>query len=348
MNRNNNRLTHILIVFSLVSLLFSSCQKDKKDTAPDISDIKVDLVLHRFEQDLFQIDTNQMTEQLEVLTKKYPLFSALYFEQLIGAKRAPQGFENYVKGFISFPEVRQLYDTCTLLFGELETYRSELETAFKYYRHYFPEQPTPQVTTYISEYTIGALIYGEDQLAVGLDFFLGADYPYAKYNPGNPNFSNYLIRSFNPDHMVMKTLQPLVEDIAGTEPGSRMLDIMINEGKKFYLMDLLLPNTPDSVIFEMPIEDVKWLEDNELEIWAYLLQAQLFYESEWKKIRKFVEYSPRVPQMHPDAPGRAANWVAWKIVKAYMERNPTVTLPELMATKDAQRILDGSKYKPPR
>lgn len=349
MDKNNNKLTRLLIAFALGGLLtFSACQADESTPMPDVSNIEVDLELRRFEQDLFTLDTNNLAEELAQIEEKYPLFASLYFEQLMGAKSAPQGFENYIKGFITFPEVRQLYDTTTLLYGDLGFYEAALEDAFRYYKYYFPERPTPQVTTYLSEYTIGSFIYGADQLAIGLDFFLGADYPYAKYNPGNPNFSNYLTRAFNQEHLVLKTLQPLVEDLAGKSPGNRMLDIMIHEGKKFYLLDLLLPNAPDSVIFEMPAKDMVWLEDSELEIWAFLLQEQLFYESEWKKIRKFVEYAPKVPQMHPDAPGRAANWVGWKIIQAYMQRNPTTSVADLMAIEDAQKILDGSKYKPPR
>ena len=290
----------IFLAFGLMGLLmFSACQPDQVTDVPDVSNIEIELELRRFEQDLFQLDTNQMEAGLARIEQEYPTFSALYFEQLMGAKSAPEGFESYVKGFITFPEVRKLYDTTTLVFDNLAPYQAELADAFRYYKHYFPEKPTPQVTTFLSEYTIGSFIYGDDQLAIGLDFFLGADYPYAKYNPGNPNFSNYLTRSFNQDHLVMKTLQPLVEDLVGKEPGNRMLDIMIEEGKKFYLMDLLLPTSPDSVIFEMPEKDIQWLKDNELEIWAFLLQEQLFYESEWKKIRKFVECAPGVPQMHP-------------------------------------------------
>lgn len=349
MNKINNRLSKLQIALLLGGFfIFSACQPEEALPRPDVSGIDVNLELRRFDQALFQIDTNQMTEELARLEQEYPLFAPLYFEQLLGAKSAPQGFENYMKGFINFPEVRKLYDTTSLVFGNLDRYQAELEEAFRYYKHYFPERPTPQVTAFISEYTIGSFIYGEDQLAIGLDFFLGANYPYSKYNPGNPNFSNYLTRSFNADHLVMKTLQPLVEDVVGEDPGNRMLDLMIQEGKKFYLTDALLPNSPDSVIFEMPASDLKWLENNELEIWAFLLQEQLFYESEWKKIRKFVEYAPRVPQMHPDAPGRAANWVGWKVVQAYMKRNPDTSVKELMAIKDAQKILDGSKYKPPR
>ena len=64
----------------------------------------------------------------------------------------------------------------------------EYEQAFKFLKYYFPELPTPKVTTFISEYSVAAFIYGEGDLGLGLDFFLGSNYPYARYNPNNPNF----------------------------------------------------------------------------------------------------------------------------------------------------------------
>lgn len=338
----------LIICITMGTLLLVSCQQETAPDVPDVSDISVEVELRRFEQDLFRLDTNDIAPALQDLQATYPLFSELYFQQIVPAKRSPQGFGPFVKGFITFPQIRNLYDTTQVLYGDLSAYAKEMEQAFRFYKYYFPERTTPQITTYLSEYAIGAFIYGEDQLAVGLDFFLGADYPYARYNPGNPNFSNYLVRTFNREHLPMKTLKPLVEDLVGTAKEGRLLDMMIQEGKELYLMDQLLPYTPDSVILEMPAKDVVWLEDNELEIWAYLLKEQLFYESDWKKIRKFVEYSPNIPQMHPEAPGRTANWVGWQIIKAYMNNNPDLSMEDLLTERSAQQILDRSRYKPPR
>lgn len=348
MRINQGIFSSIAIYITICSLCLVACQSDDSLEIPDVDDITVDVELRRFEQDLFSLDTQALDRGLEDLQAAYPLFSELYFQQIVPAKRAPEGFAAFIKGFITFPQVRALYDTTQVLYGDLSSFKKELEQAFQFYKYYFPNRPTPQLTTYISEYAIGAFIYGEDQLAIGLDFFLGADYPYARYNPGNPNFSNYLTRTFNRAHLPMKSLKPLVEDIVGTTKEGRLLDIMIQEGKELYVMDQLLPYTADSVILEMPQRDVQWLEDNELEVWAFLLKEQLFYESDWKKIRKFVEYSPNIPQMHPEAPGRTANWVGWQIIKAYMKNNPNLSMQDLLAERNAQQILDRSRYKPPR
>lgn len=334
-----------------VSLFLNGCVLDKGNDIPNVSDINIDLKFQRFEKDLFALDTTSIASSLQNLEQNYPAFSKIFFENILRSKDsriAPEGHETYISGFISHPAVRHLYDTTMVLFPNMDAFEKDFEKAFQYLKYYFPDQPTPDVTTFLSEYTIGAFIYEDNKLACGLDFFLGESFPYSQYNPQNPNFSGYITRTFNKDHLVAKTLQPLVNDLVGPTRGNRLLDHMIHNGKKLYIMDKLLPHHPDSIIMEVTGPQVEWLEENEREMWAYFLSENLLYSSEWQNIRKLVEYSPHSPGMPPEAPGRTANWVGWQIVKFYMDKVPNQTMADLIALKDAQTLMDKSRYKPKR
>jgi hypothetical protein len=340
------------LYFAVGSLVFlTSCISDDREPVPDVSKIEVEVPFRRFEQDIFKLDTNNISTSLERLEAEYPEFSEVFFGQILRSKDpsvAPEGHAEYVRGFLTHPAVRHLYDTCMILYSDMSDIQKEFRRAFQFYKHYFPQRPVPDVTTFISEYTVGAFIYGENSLAVGLDFFLGEGYSYQQYNPGNPVFSAYLTRTFNRDHLVGKTLQPLIEDLLGPPYGNRLIDFMIYNGKKLYLLDKLLPLAPDSVILEVTAEQVEWLQDNELQMWAHFLSENLLYSSDFQSIRKLVEYSPHSPGMPPEAPGRTANWVGWQIVRAYMKQFPETTMEDLIALRDPQALLDMSKYKPKR
>ncbi|MEO1714025.1 MAG: hypothetical protein AAFU60_11900 [Bacteroidota bacterium] len=339
-----------LIIIGL-SLQLISCQTEPKEYIPDVSDIEVNVPIRHFEQDLFQIDTTNMEESLSQIYQKYPEFAAIYFEQLLGAndpRIAPEGPLRYISGFINHPFARRLYDTTQIVYQDFSPMEEGFHTAFQFYRHYFPERPIPDVTTFISEYSLANFIYKEQSLAVGLDFFLGPAYPYQAYNAGNPNFSNYLVRTYNPDHLVRKTLQPLVEDLTDIAPGNRLLDFIIHNGKKLYVLDHLLPYAPDTVIVEFSPAQLQWCQENEANIWAHFLSEDLLYSSQWQDIRKLVEASPNSPGMPPEAPGRTGNWLGWQIIKSYMNRNPEMSMEDLLAIDDAQLILDQSRYKPQR
>ncbi|MEO1259345.1 MAG: hypothetical protein AAFZ15_11140 [Bacteroidota bacterium] len=336
----------------VISISLCACESDKGKDIPDVSDINVSVDLKRFDRALFSIDTNNVLADLAQLELDYGEFAAIYFGQILGSKDtriAPDGHEAYVKGFVAHPGARQLYDTTQAICPDLSGVKQELEQAFRFFKYYFPEQPlSGEVVTYISEYTVGGFLYGENSIGVGLDFYLGATYPYQQFIPANPNFSAYLTRTFNKDHIAMKSVKLLVQDLLGSARGNKLLDYMVHNGKELYLLDQLLPNLPDSVKLEYSQPQVDWVNENEANIWAYLISEDLIYSSELGEFRKYIEYSPNSPGMPDEAPGRTANWLGWQIVKAYMDRYPETSLQELINLRDAQELMDRSRYKPKR
>lgn len=338
------------ILFSgFILLLFSACESDKGKHIPDVSHISVDTDLRRFEQDFFSLDTNNLSNSIEAIKNKYPEFGKIYFDNFLNIPfedSLSKVHAKFINGYVYTALSRHLRDTCQIVFGDMNDLKKEFDQAFQYFQYYFPNEPIPTVTTYISEFTLANFIYQNNALAVSLDFFLGAQYPYREYNPGIPNFSNYLIRSFNKDHLVAKTLKPLVQDLLGAPTGDKMLDAMIHNGKEIYILDQLIPYAPDSVKTDYSQEQLEWVVSNEMDIWVYFISENLIYSTDWGTYRKFVEASPHSPGMPPEAPGRTANWLGWQIVKKYMDRYPETTLEELIAIKDAQLIMDKSKYKP--
>ena len=253
------------------------CTGDKVKHIPDVSDIQVEVKIRRFEKDLFAIDTNKVAEGLEQLKTQYPVFAPILFNDIMGAndKRiAPEGEVKFISGLLKNAQVKKLYDTCQVVFSDFSDMEAEFNQAFKFYKYYFPQRETPDVTTFISEYGYGGFIYGQNSLAVGLEFYLGHDYPYQMYNPGNSNFSAYLTRTFNKDHLVARTLSALADDLVGLPKGNRMLDIMINNGKKRYIVEQLVPHVADTVIHEYTPKQLEWVEQNESQIWALFLTGR--------------------------------------------------------------------------
>jgi hypothetical protein len=344
----NAKICLFLLFGSLICIHACECGKGKD--IPDVSNVPIEVEFKRFEQSLFSIDTNDIANSLPALEQEYGEFAEIFFGQILGSKdpqNAPEGHANYVRGFVTHPGIRKLYDTTQVVFANTTALERDFEQAFKFFKYYFPEEPlSGEVVTFISEYTIGGFLYGENSIAVGLDFYLGESYPYAAYNPANPNFSAYLTRTFNKDHVVLKSMKLLVQDMLLNPGGNKLLDYMIQNGKELYVLDQLLPEAPDSVKLEFSQKQVDWCNENETNIWAYFLAENLLYSTEYNKFQKLVEYSPHSPGMPKEAPGRTANWLGWQIVKAYMDRNPETTLRELVDIKDAQTILNESRYKP--
>lgn len=342
-------MKNILFVAICCSILFYGCSDIDSDT-PDVSHIQLDYKLVRFDEELFAIDTLDVQSGFENLKNKYPAFIDLYFSQILPlADPNSEQFLKELRLFLTEKSIIYLKDTTSVVFGDFVKEKQEFDKAFKFLKYYFPKLETPNVYTIISEFGYQRFLFSDenkDGLGIGLDLFLGSEYPYKAIAPENPAFSNYLTRSFNKDHLVRNAMEIIVDDLVGEAPGSRMLDQMINNGKKLYLLHKLMPALQDSVLYVYPQEKLDWVRDNELEMWSFFFDENLFYETNMIKINKYINPSPNSPGMPDIAPGRTANYIGFQIVKAYMKRNPDFDFQDLISEKDHQKIMDQSRYKP--
>jgi hypothetical protein len=122
--------------------------------------------------------------------------------------------------------------------------------------------------------------------------------------------------------------------------------MMLREGRKLFLLDRICPHLQDTVIFEFTPDQLKWCHDNEFEIWNFIIDQELLYENGIREIAKYLNPAPTSPGMPEEAPGRAAAFVGYRIVEAYMERNPKVDLYDLIHTIDNDDLIEEARYRP--
>lgn len=341
----------ILALTSLALLLLTACGTDEAPP-PDVDHLRKELTLLRFEQDLFAIDTNDVTNEIAALEAKYTDFTDVYFRYAIPLKRGDFGPAEQVdvlKAFLRYPLIQETYTATQAKFSELQSSKEKVEKAMAYYAYYFPEAETPDtLVTFMSQFEYAGFLYGNNQLAVGLDMYLGPDFDYKAISPSEPIFSDYLTRTYTPDYLPIKLSQLLIEEQIDEPNQGRLIDYMIYNGKKLYLLDLLLPKTPDHLKLEITTDQINWLTDNETAVYIYLQSQELLFETDTRKYRKYIDPSPNSPGMPDGAPGRSANYVGWKIVEQWMKNNPTAEIKDLLDIQDGQRILAESRYKPRR
>lgn len=335
-------LNSSFFIFLLFSILFQSCGNEEK--TPDVSHIKSDVKVIRFEEDLFKIDTNDIAGGVAQLKEKYGSFFDEVFMRIISDLRNPDATpEELVGAMVKNQAIRKLADTCALVFPDATFVEKELNQAFQYYQYYFPNAKVPEIYSYISEYSLGVFTYEDKYAGFGWDFFLGEDY--LGYDPNY--FPGYIKKNMRPEYIVPKFMEALATDKAGQLKGNRLIDHMIHNGKILYIKDLLLPHTPDSIVLEYTAAQTAWTKTNEFQTWAHFLEEELLYSVNYRKFQKLISPSPMAPPGMPqEAPGRVGNWIGMQIIKSYMKRFPETTLEQLCAIRDGQEILEKGKYKP--
>jgi len=354
MTKNRKYLNVYLLSFSFIFIFAISCT-DETRPAPDVSHIKLDTKVTRIEQDIASVDTSHENILAKLRTKD-SIFYDLYFNRVLRvpvSRMLVEDQDRFIKGFIADSRIQRITHEVDSLFGDFSDMKTEFDQAFKYLKHYFPEKNIPNVYTFISEYSLQRFIFEDndgDALAVGLDMFLGEDYPYNNYVTNSTSFSEYFTRTYNKQHLVRSTVETMIEDWLGVSPnGETLLDKMIYHGKKLYLLENLVPELPNHVIMGYTPAQMQWCEHNEQEMWAFFFKEELFYSTDINKITKLVNPSPHSSGMPPEAPGRTANYMGWQIIKAFMKRN-NYELKDLLTLNDysSQKILEESRFKPKR
>jgi len=351
MDNNSKIFLSLQLIFVGMIILLVGCKVNKN---PDVSDIDVNLNVIRFDQKLFQIDTTNTLSAFKSLKKEYPTFVDLFFSHVLPLKdiKNPddeQILAKNINSFINDEFVKSVYDTTQIVYPEMDDVSEKLTLALKYTKYYFPEVEIENLYTFVSEFGYQTFIFseedGKDAIGVGLDLFLN-DYPYKRFAQTNASFSDYLTKAFRKEYIPKRATDAVIDDILKPEKGERLLDKMIQNGKKLYLLKKFMPFEQDSIIFGYSGAQMDWVSENELNIWVHLLAEELIYETNRKKIKSLIDFSPTSKGMPAEAPGRTANYSGYRIIEKFMQRNPEIPLDSMINISDPQYILDNARYKP--
>ena len=113
-----------------------------------------------------------------------------------------------------------------------------------------------------------------------------------------------------------------------------------------YLTAQIFDNLPGYEIMGWTKEQWNWCMQNERAIWHLVMDKRDLFKTESLVLTNYLNDGPFTSEISQDSPGRLGIWLGWRIVQSYMEHNENVTLQELMAEPDAQKILEESYYKP--
>ncbi len=326
-------------------LLLWACERGK--AIPDVSHIDAEVNIHRIDLAVRDIDTLNAEAGIKALEETYPEFMELYLTRIMNLKRPWDTTGTYYQIFndeyLKPEEVRWLMDTTALVFSQFDDIRDQYRSAFQFYQYYFPEFNIPDIYTFTSAYGV-AMGVAEDKLLVGLDMFFGPDY--ADYYGPPVDLYRYLLRSQTREHIVAKSMMALIDDKLGDVPeGNQFIDFAVHEGKKHYILGLLLPYAHDTVIIDLSAEHLQWCIDNEGQMWAFFVSEDLLYSTDLRRYIRYINPAPSSPGMPPESPGKTGVYIGWRIVQAYMERFPD-TSPQMLMELPPQRILNDARYRP--
>jgi hypothetical protein len=115
-------------------LIVFGCNNEKP--APDVSDIKVDVQLKRFDKDLFAADTNNIDASLNTLQQQYGSFLNDYLYNIMMLPPQPDSVAQKIKMFLH--DYRFVYDKTQNDFKNFDDEFKQIKKGLQYVKYYFP------------------------------------------------------------------------------------------------------------------------------------------------------------------------------------------------------------------
>ncbi|MBN7809683.1 gliding motility lipoprotein GldB [Algoriphagus sp. H41] len=327
------------LAFLIPVLLFAFACGKKDETCeldPEILAQDLDFGITRLEDEFFAAKT---TEDFGFLLEKYPDFAEVYLE-----KNTYPSADSLASSLLAIHQdsaMRVLYDSVKVEYPDISDIEKDLENAFKYIKHFFPEFKVPKVYTFVSGLN-SDLVVTEEMIVIGLDYFLPADHAF------QPDIARYMAERYEKPYLVPMIVLAISSQFNTVNPkDNTLLSEMIYYGKAYHFVKAILPCTSDQYIIGYSPAEIAECYDNEEFIWSHFVENELLYETNPFEIRKYIGEAPFTDAISTKAPGRLGRWLGWNIVDDY-QVNRAVTLPELMKESDAETIFRQSGYRPRR
>lgn len=283
------------------------------------------ILVQRFDEAFFALDTNNLGNGITDLYKNYPEFSNDFFSRIL--QLDPQLDSLKVKSFYKQYLPFYIDSRSKNITKRID---DNLNKAFARFHFYFPEYQMPNTLVYfISPLNSFANVLGTNYIGVGL-----------QTTNTQANASSKI-----PFYCV----QNLVDDyLSKNQQEKNLLYQMIESGKRQYILNTISLNTPDTLLWEYSSIQLKAVKEQESEIWQYLKEQQMLMSNERIDFLNILGDANNNSLLGAPLPGNIGKFIGYKIVESYMQKQTTKPwddLRKLVATS-ASEIYAGASYQP--
>lgn len=330
-------------IFYIIGVfLLTACHNGRTYFPKDLESQPIDIV--RFDNALMNVHDSTVAQDIRVLYDEYPEFMPLWVEDILGIPAAdtayletalPQFLNDTLYGFKNTNAREQQ------IFADITGLEKSLSKAFSRIQWLYPDADIPSLYFFVSGFQT-PVYFNDGLIGIGADMYLGSDYEYY-----NRVVYEYQKQTMRPECIPVDVVSAyLFRTLPYTSTKSRLLDQMMYRGKVMYLTAQIFDDLPPYEVMGWTKEQWEWCVRNERPIWHLVMDNRDLFKTESLVLTGYLNDGPFTSEVSQDAPGRLGIWLGWRIAESYMEHNENVTLQDLMAEGDAQKILEESYYKP--
>lgn len=330
-----------IFTLGIVTLLTIACNKSNRfEASADSQQAKINFV--RFDSILINTDSSHMQQSISRFYKAHPGFTAYFAEYIMNVN--PTDTTEIAELAFSFNKntaFRTVNADVEKTFKNIDTLKSTIAKAYQIIQTHLPDINTPDVYFFVSGFN-QSIIVEKDFVGVGLDLYLGSDYP--AYNDMT---YKYMLQNMKPSSIAPDLFASILSaNYPFDGKQERLLEKMIYNGKLMYVLSTLLPDVAPNDIIGYSKFQWEWSRKYENKIWQSIVGQNHIFSTDLMTMNKYINDAPFTSTISQESPGRLGIWVGWQIVNEYMKKNSDISLKELIQSTDYQNILTQSEYNP--
>ncbi len=332
-----------LFYILLLPVLFTACAT--KPTDPAKNAVKLSLKIERFDSSFFNMDTTQIAKEIHKLYQIHPSFSDDFFRLILMTN--PLKDTGSIKAF--YRAYLPIYKEAKKINAPAKV-EQDLVSGLSRFHFYFPNYTMPSHIIYF----IGPLegygnVITKEGVGVGLQMYLGANAPWYFSEQIQTIYPTYISRKFEPAYIPVVAIQNIVDDFASSKAiGKNVLTNMIEAGKRQYIIQSCLPETPDSLLWGYNNKQLEALRADENQIWSFIVNQKLMYSVAQRDVQDIMHEASHNDYFGEDIPGDVGRYIGYKIVAAWVNKQPDKNKSNLqfLLNTPAEQIFEAAKYTP--
>ncbi|MEL6624529.1 MAG: hypothetical protein AAFQ83_06200 [Bacteroidota bacterium] len=209
----------------------------------------------------------------------------------------------------------------------------QIDTLYTHFNGYDPRSTAADIDQFAAP---------ENKLSVGLHYFMGKSFDY--YPPQIPAFVR---RRYTPENMDVLMMHFIADGVVAPLPNDQsptLLDGVMRAGIKQYFVHEMLPYEADSTLMMYTKSQMEWADFFERDIYQELIDK--LFETKFAYQQTYLAEKPYTTTLVIESAPRIGVFSGWRIVKAYMDRHPEVTLAELIERTDYEAMFKEARYRP--
>jgi len=328
------------LVTILSILVLTGCSTDKLDV--DVSDVDFEMSFDRFEEKMFEATSPEEMSEInaDLIETGGELYEFYVFEMLRSGSVYDDSIGHYLYYFVTDTTMKVAAKDIKSEFSDFESDQDDITEMFKRLKYHLPDAPLPEgLVTYNSAFNYG-VISTDKKIGLGLDMYLG------QFNSiiSELGFPVYMKEKMEHDYMLVDIAHSwLATNVLGDPTSDTFLSNMIYYGKLRYFIDAMNPEMSDHLKIRYTEEEYDFCLASEDDVWQFLLDQDWVYSTDMKVNLRFFEEAPTTVGIE-GSPGRLGQFMGWRMVQQYMDKNEEVTLVELLNETKESKFL--KTYKP--